>query len=120
MRILIIEDDTIQALSLELVIRKSGFKKIKKVHIAREALEIIAGFKPDLMIVDINLNSPICGIDIVKTAQKEKNVSVIYITGNSDSVIRKKAEQTHFIDYLIKPVHPQVLENLLKKEKLVN
>ncbi len=120
MKILIIEDDAIQALSLEMIIKKTGIKKIKKVHHASEALDVIAQYKPDLMFVDINLSSSISGIDIVKKAQEESEISVVYITGNSDSTYRKKAEQTQFIDFLIKPVHPKVLENLIAKEMSLN
>jgi response regulator of citrate/malate metabolism len=120
MRILVIEDDAIQALSIEIILRKLGFNNIEKVHLAEKASAVISEFKPHLMLVDINLNAPFSGIDIVKEVQKINDIPVIYITGNSDSLNRKRAGETNYIDYLIKPVHPKVLENLLTSYQLSN
>lgn len=119
MRILIIEDNAIQALSLQMIVKRFGFSEVEKVFSAQEAMEYIEEFKPDLMLVDINLGSKISGIDIVKKAQKKRKVQVMYISGNSDSHHKKIADETNHIGYLIKPIDPIKLEKVLKENQIL-
>lgn len=117
MRVLIIEDDMILALSLEIMLKKLGFTEVKKAHTGEKALEILVEFDPDLMLVDIFLGIGISGIDAVKKIQKEKEVPVIYITGNSDDYHRNLAYETDYISYLVKPITFTELKKALTKEK---
>ena len=72
MRVLIIEDDMILALSLEIMLKRIGYKEVKKAHTGEKALETIVDFEPDLMLVDIFLGAGISGIDVVKRYRKKK------------------------------------------------
>ncbi len=118
MRVLIIEDDMILALSLEIMLKKLGFTEVKKAHTGEKALETIVDFKPDLMLVDIFLGAGISGIDVVKKVQEDRDVHVIYITGNSDDYHRNLADDTDYISYLIKPITFTELKKILQNEML--
>lgn len=117
MKILIIEDNAIQALTLETIIKRLGFSEVKKVYTPQQAYKILESFQPDLMLVDINLGTEETGIDVVKSVQKNHPARVYYITGNSDLHHKTKADETNFTGYLIKPVDPHKLENMLAEEK---
>ena len=117
MKILIIEDNAIQALTLETIVKRLGFDQVEKAYTAHQAYEILDRFKPDLMLVDINLGSEETGIDVVKKVQEKHPVRVLYITGNSDLHHKSKAEETDFIDYMIKPIDPRKIEKILVEEK---
>jgi response regulator of citrate/malate metabolism len=117
---LIVEDNAIQALSLEMFIKQLGFDQVRKTHSAKDAMEIVESFSPELMLVDINLNSEITGIDIVKKAQELGDVKVIYISGNSDILHKESASDTEFISYLIKPVEFDSLRELLSNKQILS
>ncbi|MDX1640303.1 MAG: response regulator [Balneolaceae bacterium] len=119
MRILIIEDNAIQALSLEVIVKRLGFSEVEKAYSAKQAYKILEDFKPDLMLVDINLGTEETGIDVVKKVQENSPVRVLYITGNSDSHHKKLIAETVFIGYLIKPIEPSKLEQILLEEELL-
>ncbi len=119
MRVLIIEDDMILALSLEIMLKKLGYTEIVKAHTGEKALEAIVDFKPDLMLVDIFLGAGISGIDVVKKVQQKERVPVIYITGNSDEYHRGLAADTDYISYLVKPITFTELKRALKEENLI-
>jgi len=112
-KILIVEDDLILALSVEMMLKKIGFKLIKRVETGDEALEAIKSFTPDLMLVDINLGPGMSGIETVKHIQGKMNVPALYVTGNSDRYFRSLAEETDYIDYLIKPITLRELNEVL-------
>lgn len=113
MNILIIEDNAIQAMSLEMMVKKMGFQSVKKVLNGNQAMELIDNFKPDVLLVDIYLDSDITGVDVVKKAQKNSAISVIYISGNSNLKCKEMVSETTYIDFLSKPVNYNRLELLL-------
>ena len=113
MNILIIEDNAIQAMSLEMMVKKMGFQSVKKVLNGNQAMELIDNFKPDILLVDIYLDSDITGVDVVKKAQKNSDISVIYISGNSNLKCKEMVSETTYIDFLSKPVNYNRLELLL-------
>ncbi len=115
MRILIVEDNAIQALYLETVMNKMGFEITEKAHSYEQAVKLISEFKPDLMFVDINLEEESTGIDVVRSLNGNQNVQVIYITGNSDKFYKNQIEQTNYLGYLIKPINQIDLRKLLKE-----
>ena len=119
MRTLIVEDNAIQALTLEMILKRLGFTEVEKVYSAEKAYEILESFQPELMLVDINLGSAETGVDVVKKAQKLLPVRVLYITGNSDIHHKKLAEETNFLGYMIKPIDPFKLEKILVEEEIV-
>lgn len=119
MRILIIEDNAIQALTLETIVKRLGFHEVEKAYTPNQAEEILENFKPDLMLVDINLGTDITGVDIVRKVQKKQSVLVLYITGNSDTHHKALADETNYFGYMIKPIDPFQIKKILEKEKLL-
>lgn len=115
MRVLIIEDDIVLAMSLVIMLKKLGYTDVSKVHTGEQALETLVEFKPDLMLVDIMLGEGISGIDVVKKVQGKENMPVIYITGNSDNYHRNLADNTDYLSYLIKPITFNELKKAIDK-----
>lgn len=112
-KILIIEDDLILALSLEMMLKRIGCREIVKVETGEDAIKTAETFQPELLLVDIQLGSGITGIEAVEIIQSKQDVPAIYVTGNSDQYYRSKAENTNFLEYLIKPITYRELDNIL-------
>jgi len=114
MKLFIIEDNAIQAMALEMMARKMGFKNIKKALNGDSAIQQLKNYRPDVMLVDIHLESEITGIDVVKEVQKEQQPAVIYVTGNSNGHYKQMALETDYVDFIVKPVDFKKLERLLR------
>jgi len=112
-KILIIEDDLILALSLEMMLKRIGFTEIKKTDTGEAAIDIASTFKPDLLLVDIQLGSGITGIEAVEIIQQVNRIPALYVTGNSDDYYRNRAKTTYYIDYLVKPITYRELSDVL-------
>ena len=115
MKVLIIEDDLILALSLKLMLKKLNITNVEKVHTGEDAVESVKKCQPGLMLVDIQLGAGISGIDAVEEIQEVYDIPALYITGNSDSLNRELADRTNFIDYLVKPITFKELQNAVSK-----
>lgn len=114
MRVLVIEDNAVLSLTLEVMLKKMGFSKIQKAYTPKEALAMIDEFEPDLLLVDINLDSDLSGIDIVRIAQEKHTLSVVYTTANSDQYHRELAKETQHDAYLIKPLNFRTLSSAIE------
>lgn len=115
MRVLVIEDNAVLSLTLEVMLKKLGFSDIRKAYSPKEALAVIEEFEPELLLVDINLDSDLSGIDIVRIAQKKRPISVVYTTANSDQYHRELAKETPHEAYLIKPLNFRILSSAIEE-----
>lgn len=112
-KILIAEDDILLAIGIESIVRKLGHQNLMKCSSGEKLIETARKFEPDLIIADILLNDSVSGIEAIKEVRKTNpGVSVIYVTADSDPMLKEKAkEETGFVDYFVKPID---LERLKK------
>jgi len=104
MTLFIVEDDKIQSLILEMMIRKLGLELSGIEAYGKNAVERILDLKPDIVLLDIMLKDSFDGINVAKEIKKIYQPIIIYVTGNSDNRNKKRAEQYGFHDYITKPV----------------
>jgi len=112
-RVLVIEDNAVLSLTLEVMLKKLGYSEIERAYSPKQALEMIDKFEPELLFVDINLDDDLSGIDVVRIAQKNRPLSVVYTTANSDQYHRELAKETPHEAYLIKPLNFITLSDTL-------
>lgn len=113
-KILIVEDEIIIADYIYDILIKEGYSNVKMVHKQLSAIEIISEFKPEIILLDINLNGTNSGIVLAKT--EAQNAKVIFLTGQFDESLMLQALATNPESYLTKPIKK---EDLVAAVKLV-
>lgn len=86
-----------------------------------DALEHIRSQKPDIVITDIRMPM-MDGLDLIEAAREIcPDTYYIILTGYAEFEYAKRAMKLQVVDYLLKPVDPDALEELLckLKEKLL-
>lgn len=117
--ILIVEDELIQSILLEKLIKSLGYTVIGKATSGSDAIRMALNLQPDLITMDISLQDDIDGIMATQSIQDKNMIPVIYISGNSDKYNLERAETTNFIDFIPKPVSKECLaKSFSKAEKL--
>lgn len=114
-KILIVEDEMILALMIEQMVERLGHSVVDKVASGEAAVESALKSSPDLILMDIRLQGEMDGIEAMDRIRQKKAIPVIYITGNSDMINRKRIENTDYIDFLTKPVSYQDLNNSVNR-----
>lgn len=102
MKILVIEDDFSFALGVEILIEELGYQHLGTLDNAKDALRFIEENKPDLILMDIDLNGFLSGIDIARKIS-DNHIPVIFMTTYSDEKIYKEAMQVNPYGYIVKP-----------------
>jgi len=81
-----------------------------------QAFEIIDQEKPDILILDLNLNEKLTGFDVQKKAlQVIPTVKSLVVTGNVDEDVEKMAGELGIKQVLAKPVSLSTLITLVKE-----
>jgi two-component system response regulator HydG len=101
-RILIVEDQFIEANNLKLILRKAGYSICSIARSVREALEIVDLENPELVLLDIRLEGPQTGIDLAGIL-KDKNIAFVYLSANSNRQTLDAAKATKPYGFLVKP-----------------
>jgi DNA-binding LytR/AlgR family response regulator len=109
-QILAIEDDPIYAESLELLFSELGYTQFHIVDNAADAIKLFRQEKPDILLVDIEINGPIDGIELVQILSEVQPVPVVYVTAFSDNEIFQKAKSTRPSAYVVKPYRAVTLQ----------
>lgn len=117
-KILLVDDEVelLQALSERLQLR--GFEVVV-AHSGEEALDILEGAAPDLMVLDLKMPG-IDGMDVLRsTRQICPQVQVIMLTGHGSEQDREMALRLGVFDYLQKPVDIMELLSALNRAAAV-
>ena len=133
-KVLIVEDQFVEANDLQLMLGKSGYKVCGIARSVPIAQEMIKKEKPDLVLLDIFLKGKETGIDLAKQLGKE-NIAFVYLSANSNEEILNAAKATEPYGFLVKPFrekdllimldiahyrHEHSIESNLRKENILN
>jgi DNA-binding NarL/FixJ family response regulator len=103
MRILIVEDEPLIAEDIAESLVKNDFEVTAVAYTKAEALRQLETNLPDMVLLDINLNNKMDGIEIAATIQQQYQLPFIFITSYSDKSTLEKAKVTEPAGYLVKP-----------------
>jgi two-component system, NtrC family, response regulator HydG len=101
-KILIVEDQFIEAKSLNIILTNAGYSTCSIARSVAAALTIIEKEKPDLILVDIFLKGEDTGIDLGNILNK-KNMAFVYLSANSNRQILEAAKSTEPYGFMVKP-----------------
>lgn len=119
-KILIVEDEVLIAEDLSDLLRSFGISEIDMAHDKPTALNKIEAFQPDLILLDIRMESELTGIQIAEIINTQYKKPFIFITAHSDMQMLQTILKTIPAGYITKPIKKADLyaNVLLVSEKL--
>lgn len=112
-RIFILEDDPIIASDLEATLLDLNYEVCAVVHDPFEAKKKIENLLPDLLLLDINLNCQIDGIDLAILIQN-LGIDIIFVSAFTDKKTFERVKVLHPLGYIIKPFNEKDIEITLE------
>ncbi len=113
---LLVDDSTTLLMSMEGVLRKAGWE-VKTATGGQEALRTLQGFKPDLIITDLNMPG-MDGITLIREIRRlpqTRFVPILMLTTESLQSKRQEAKAAGATGWLVKPVQASALMDVVRR-----
>jgi len=113
--ILIVENEIIVADDISRVVSELGHNPLNPALGFQQATDTFIKYLPDLVILDIRLNSSKSGLDFAKWVRQQNETPIVYLTVFEDQSTIQSCEQTNASAYLIKPFLDQELKTAISE-----
>jgi two-component system, OmpR family, response regulator MprA len=100
-RVLIVEDDDAIADVLRRSLRNEGYE-VRTSADGIEALDVAAGFVPDLVVLDLGLPG-LDGVEVCRRLRNDGDVPILMLTARAETEDRVTGLDSGADDYLVKP-----------------
>jgi DNA-binding NtrC family response regulator len=101
-KVLIVEDQFVEADYLRLMLTKAGYEVTGIARSVPQARELITKQRPDFVLLDIFLKGKETGIDLAGELTKD-NIAFVYLSANSNEEVLNLAKETQPYGFLVKP-----------------
>jgi DNA-binding NtrC family response regulator len=112
-KILIVEDQFVEADYLRMMLTKAGYRVTGIAYSVIQAREMIKQERPDMVLLDIFVKGKLTGIDLAKELSAE-NIAFVYLSANSNEEVLHAAKATHPYGFLVKPFREKDLLIMLE------
>ncbi|MHC1728674.1 MAG: ATP-binding protein [Syntrophobacteraceae bacterium] len=102
-KILIVEDEGIEALDIQRRLINLGYPSPEVAYSGEEAIRMVEETCPDLVLMDIMLHGGIDGITAAEKIHDRYDIPVVYLTAYADDDTLRRAKITEPFGYLVKP-----------------
>jgi DNA-binding NarL/FixJ family response regulator len=102
-RVLIVEDEPLIAEDIAATLRQADFGVSAIAYSKQDALSELLMNQPDMVLLDINLNGGMEGIEIAEQIKGKFILPFVYLTSYSDRQTLEKAKKTEPSGYIVKP-----------------
>lgn len=112
--LLIVEDEPIIAADLTICFNRMGYQVLDSLHSGEEALEYLKSQQPDLILMDVQLDGQLDGIETVQRINQQYHLPTIYLTSNTDNATFTRAKNTNPAAFLSKPFRQRDLQTTIE------
>lgn len=113
-RILLVEDERIVAMSLKRQLHSLGYEVVGQAASGRDAIEKADELRPDLVLMDIHLEGEMDGVEAAAEIHKQFGLPVVYLTAFSSQDILDRAKVTEPMGYILKPYEERELHVVIE------
>jgi len=108
-RVLIVEDETVVALSIKTKLSTLGYEVSGIEVTGEDAVAHVLERSPDVVLMDIRLEGDMDGVQAAEKIREISDVPVIYLTAYTDENTLARAKGTTPYGYIIKPMEDREL-----------
>ena len=112
--ILIVEDNRIVSEDTRITLKELGFGVSGIVPSGEESLKKVEAEPPDLVLMDIELEGEMDGIEAADQIRSRFNIPVVYVTSYADEDVLERAKTSEPFGYVIKPFEDRALNSAIE------
>jgi signal transduction histidine kinase len=108
-KLLLVEDELLVALDVRRRLESAGYTVCGIAMSGDEAIAQARELKPHLVLMDIQLQGDLDGIETADIIRTQLDLPVIFVTANADASTRARAQATAPFNFLVKPIKEREL-----------
>lgn len=108
-RVLIVEDEPLIAENIAMYLNNHDYEVAGIAYDYEEAILKLEQEKPDIVLLDINLEGERDGIDVGKFIHEKMGIPFVFLSSYSDKSTLERAKHIQPSGYLVKPFHEKSL-----------
>ncbi|WP_368012021.1 hybrid sensor histidine kinase/response regulator [Laspinema palackyanum] len=112
--VLVVEDEIITAIDIQSSLENLGYHVPPIASTGQEALDQVAKFQPDIILMDIVLKGEIDGIETANRIRDRQPIPIIFLTAYSDDATLARAGISEPFGYLLKPFDDRELHTTIQ------
>jgi|JI10StandDraft_1071094.scaffolds.fasta_scaffold06116_15 DNA-binding NarL/FixJ family response regulator len=113
-RVLIVEDEPLIAENIAMYLNNNDYEVAGIAYDYEEGLLKLNVTKPDIVLLDINLDGKQDGIDLAGYIHQKLGIPFVFLSSYSDKNTLDRAKQVQPSGYLVKPFHEKTLLTTLE------
>ena len=113
-KILIVEDELIISKQLSIYLKQRNYDVIGIPRSGEQALEIVENENPDIVLMDIDLDGELDGIETAAKIHETLIIPIIYLTKFNDNRTLDRVKDTLPATYLTKPYKNHDVRNAIE------
>jgi len=106
LKVLIVEDQFVVANNLQMILQEANYKVLPIARSVNDALKLVSEMLPDIVLVDIQLQGKLTGIDLAHQLN-QRNIAFVYVSANSNKPTLNAAKETRPYGFIVKPFKEQ-------------
>lgn len=107
LKTVVIEDEAVIAETLRMMLEDMGYVVPDPAMTPEDGIETVMREQPDIILMDVNLNAQIDGIQLAAEIKKMVDVPIVFITSYADQMTIERAKIVSPAGYLVKPFTAQ-------------
>ena len=112
--ILVVEDERLVARDIAMQLGDLGYEALGPAHTGEQAIEMAGQLRPDLVLMDVHLGSPLDGIDAAQVIRARFDVSTVFLSAFGGDANGARAQLAKPAGYLSKPFEDYELREILQ------
>lgn len=113
MKVLHIEDEVIVSLAMKVYLKNIGCEEVYSTFDSKKVFEILENHIIDTIILDIELNSDLNGIEIAKLINEKYSIPINFVSGHNS--MNDYSEIKNVVKIITKPFNFNKIKNILEK-----
>ncbi|MGB5477582.1 MAG: PAS domain S-box protein, partial [Thermoanaerobaculia bacterium] len=113
-RVLVVEDEAIVAMDLKRALEGFGYTVPGIAISGSEALEIATSTRPDIVLMDIQLDGHMDGVEVAHRINDLLDVPIVFLTAYSNETTLQRAKTAHPYGFLLKPYQERELRGAVE------
>ncbi|WP_332768883.1 response regulator [Phenylobacterium sp.] len=94
LRVLIVEDEMIVAMSLESLVEDFGFEVCAMAATGPEAVTLARALRPDLILMDVNLIGDMDGVEAARQIRETIDARIVFVTAYGSGEVLDRIQST--------------------------